>query len=175
MPPQTSPDALGVSRRVLRILIKLNLLMGVLILALLVASLVAEEPVMRALGVGAVAGSSSLILGMRLIMVFGIAAVPITHTVLARLLAIVDTVSVGDPFVAENAVRLQKIAWAVLALEVLHLVIGALAANVSTPTAPIDISWDFSVTRWLAVLLLFVLARVFETGARMREELEGTV
>ena len=28
---------------------------------------------------------------------------------------------------------------------------------------------------WLAVLLLFVLARVFDHGARMREELEGTV
>jgi hypothetical protein len=31
------------------------------------------------------------------------------------------------------------------------------------------------VTRWLAVLMLVVLARVFEQGARMREDLEGTV
>lgn len=175
MSAQSSPGALRVSRRVLRILIKLNLFMGVLILALLVASLVAEEFVMRALGVRPVEGGSSLILGMRLIMVFGIAAVPITHTVLARLLAIVDTVRVGDPFVVENAVRLQNIAWSVLALELLHLVIVAIAASVSTPQTPLDIGWNFSVTRWLAVLLLFVLARVFETGARMREELEGTV
>jgi hypothetical protein len=36
-------------------------------------------------------------------------------------------------------------------------------------------NWTFSVTRWIAVLLLFVLARVFEQGARMREDLEGTV
>jgi hypothetical protein len=175
MAPESSPGALRVSHRVLGILIKLNLVMGVLILALLVASLVAEGPVMRALGVGPALGSSSLILGMRLIMVFGIAAVAITHTVLGRLLAIVETVTAGDPFVVENAVRLQKIAWAVLALEVLHLVIVGVATNVSTPKAPLDISWDFSVTRWLAVLLLFVLARVFETGARMRAELEGTV
>ena len=175
MSAQSSPGALRVSQRVLQILIKLNLLMGVLILALLIASLVAEEPVMRALGVGPASGNASLILGMRLIMVFGIAAVAITHTVLGRLLAIVGTVSAGDPFVVENAARLQKIAWAVLALEVLHLVIVAVATNVSTPKAPLDIGWDFSVTRWLAVLLLFVLARVFETGARMREELEGTV
>jgi hypothetical protein len=33
----------------------------------------------------------------------------------------------------------------------------------------------FNFTRWLGVLLLFVLARVFEQGARMRDELEGTV
>jgi hypothetical protein len=175
MSPQSSPDALGVSRRVLRILIKLNLLTGFLILALLVASLVASGPVMRALGVAPTAASAPHILGMRLIMVIGIAAVPITHTVLAGLLAIVDTVWAGDPFVVENAVRLQKIAWAVVALEALHLVVVVVAANVSTPTTPLDIGWNFSVTRWLAVLLLFVLARVFEYGARMREDLEGTV
>jgi len=175
MPTQSSPGALGVSRSVLRLLIKLNLLMGVLILALLGASLIAEGPVMRALGVGPAVGNASLMLGMRMIMVLGIAAVAITHTVLGRLFAIVETVSVGDPFVVDNAMRLQKIAWAVLALEGLHLVIVMVAANVSTPKAPLDIGWDFSVTRWLAVLLLFVLARVFETGARMREELEGTV
>lgn len=172
---RSSTGTLGVSRRVLGILIKLNQLTGVLILALLVASLVAEGPVFRALGVRTAALGTSLILAMRLIMVLGIATVPITHTVLARLLAIVDTVRVGNPFVVENAARLQKIAWAVLALEVLHLMIVAVAANVSTQLAPLDISWNLSVTRWLAVLLLFVLARVFETGALMREELEGTV
>jgi hypothetical protein len=149
--------------------------MGFLILALLVASLVAPGPVMRALGVAPTSANAPLILGMRLIAVIGIAAVAITHTVLARLLGVVDTVWSGDPFVIENAIRLRKIAWAVLALEMLHLVVVAVAANVSTPKTPLDISWNFSLTRWLAVLLLFVLARVFEHGARMREDLEGTV
>ena len=171
---QSSPGALGVSRRVLRILIKLNWLMGFLILALLVASLVAPGPVFSALGVDP-AASAEHILGMRLIMVVGIVAVPITNIVLARLLAIVDTVWVGDPFVVENAGRLQKIAWAVLSLELLHLVVVGVAAIVSTPKNPLDIGSSFSVTRWLAVLLLFVLARVFEHGSRMREDLEGTV
>lgn len=174
MPPETSPDALAVSRRVLRILIKLNLLIGVLILALLIASLVAPGPVMGALGV-APSDDTPLSLGMRLIMVIGIAAVPITHAILARLLGVVDTVWGGDPFIVENAVRLRKIAWAMLSLEALHLVVVIVAANVSTPTTPLDIGWSFSVTRWLAVLLLFVLARVFEHGTRMREDLEGTV
>ena len=32
-----------------------------------------------------------------------------------------------------------------------------------------------SVAGWLAVLLSFVLARVFAEGAQMRDELEGTV
>lgn len=108
-------------------------------------------------------------------MVIGICAVPVTHIVLTRLLTIVETVSLGDPFVIENAARLQAIAWAVLVLEVMHLAVGAIAAGASSEAQPLDIDWNFSVTRWLAVLLLFVLARVFDQGARMREDLEGTV
>jgi Protein of unknown function (DUF2975) len=167
------PDILALSRRVLRVLIKLNLLLGALILALLIASLIADAWVMKALGVQP--ADSKLFIGMRLIMVIGICAVPIVHFVLTRLLAIVASVSMGNPFVQANAARLQAIAWALLALELTHFAVGAVAANVSTATAPLHISWDFSVTRWLAVLLLFVLARVFEQGVHMREDLEGTV
>jgi hypothetical protein len=160
---------------VLKILIRLNQLMGVGILALLVASLAAETTVLTALGVGPAGRNQGLVMGMRLIMVLGIAAVPVTHVVLTRLLAIVDTVAGGDPFVIENAARLKGIAWAVLGLEVLHLAVGAVAAGVSTAEAPLDLGWRLSLTRWLAVLLLFVLARVFEQGSHMREDLAGTV
>jgi hypothetical protein len=169
------PDSLTLSRRVLRLLIYLNLLMGFLILALLIASLVAEDWVMRALGVRPATYNSWLFVGMRLIMVLGICAVPVVHLVLERLLAIVDTVKAGNPFIGANAVRLKTIAWAILSLELIHFAVGAVAASVSTVAAPLNISWGFSLTRWLAVLLLFVLARVFEQGARMREDLEGTV
>jgi len=172
---ESHPDTLALSRRVLRWLTKLNLLMGCLILALLVASLIAESPVMRALGVSPGANNSKLFVGMRLIMVLGICAVPVVYFVLTRLLAIVETVGVGNPFVTVNAERLKMIAWAVLGLEFMHFAIGAVAVSVSSAAAPLNISWDFSLTRWLAVLLLFVLARVFEQGVRMREELEGTV
>jgi hypothetical protein len=40
--------------------------------------------------------------------------------------------------------------------------------------APLS-GWSFNITGWIAVLLLFVLARVFEQGAAMREDIEGTV
>jgi hypothetical protein len=173
--PQTYPDTLALSRRVLRVLIKLNLLMGVLILALLVASLVSEGWVMKALGARPAPGNPMLFAGMRLIMVIGLCGIPVVHIVLSRLLAIVDTVALGDPFAVANAERLKTIAWAVLGLELMHFAVGAVAASVSTTAAPLHISWGFSLTRWLVVLMLFVLARVFEQGARMREDLEGTV
>jgi hypothetical protein len=154
-------------------LIVLNLLVGVGILVLFVASLVAANFVFAALGAGV--ANARLITAMRLIMAIGIGAAPLTHILLTRLLAIVETVRLGDPFVAGNAGRLQTTAWALLGLELLHLAVGVIAAAASSPSQPLDLDWNFSFTGWLAVLLLFVLARVFDHGTRLRDDLEGTV
>ena len=81
----------------------------------------------------------------------------------------------GDPFVAANADRLRAIAWALLTLQLLSLVIGAIAKAVSTPAHPLHLQAGFSISGWLAVLLTFLLARVFAEGAVMREDLEGTI
>lgn len=163
------------SVRVLRGLIPLNWIVGVLILALLVASVVAEEAVMGALGARPAVGNAERIAGMRQIAALGIVAVLVAHVVLSRLLGIVGTVRDGDPFVAENAARLRTIAWSILGLELVHVLVGVAAALADSETAPLDIDWNFSLSRWLTVLLLFVLAQVFEEGTRMREDLEGTV
>jgi Protein of unknown function (DUF2975) len=168
-------DSLALARRLLGILIPLNLLVGCLILLLLVASIAARNWAMTALGTPPTASNQSLIFGMRLIMVIGVMATPLTHIALTRLLAIVQTVNAGDPFVAENADRLHQIAWAVLVLQALHVVVGVIIASASTSVAPLRIGWRFSFAPWLAVLLLFVLARVFEYGAQMRDDLDGTV
>jgi hypothetical protein len=158
---------------VVQALIVLNVVMATLILALFIASVVASDQVFAALG--ADVANTRLIHGMRLIMVIGIGSAPLAHLLLTRLLAIVETVRLGDPFVTGNAARLQTTAWALLGLELLHLAVGAVAASVSSASQPLDIHWNFSITGWLAVLLLFVLARVFDYGTRMRDDLEGTV
>ena len=169
------PRALSLSRRVLRALMVANVIYGLGILAMLVASFVSEGAFFTAIGVKPAEGMDRMFRGMRWIMVLGVAAVPIGQIILARLLAIVDTVRAGEPFVVQNAARLKTIAWCVLGLEGLHLVIGAVTASSASSLQPLDIDWNFSVTRWIAVLLLFVLARVFDQGARMRADLEGTV
>jgi hypothetical protein len=169
------PDTLQLTKRALRALMKLNLFLGACILALLIASLIAEAPVMHALGARSEPGHSALFLGMRLIMLIGLCGVPVAHLALGRLLSIVETVGDGDPFVLANAARLRSIAWLALGLEALHFAVRIVAASVSTPSAPLNLSWEFSFTRLLSVLLLFVLARVFEHGAQMREELGDTV
>jgi Na+-translocating ferredoxin:NAD+ oxidoreductase RnfD subunit len=84
-------------------------------------------------------------------------------------------VSDGDPFVVENAARLQTIAWAIVGLELMHIAVVVLANGVWVGTQKVDIEWKFPLTQLLTILLLFVLARVLDQGARMRDELEATV
>ena len=172
--PISSSAALPITYVVLRILIVVNLLGGVGILALLFI-LPHEQWIMTSLKLSPSPEAERLIMGLRAIAVLGIVAVPINHVILKRLLAIVETVRGGDPFVAANASRLHVIAWALLGLQILSLVIGAIAKAVSTPAHPLDIDAGFSINGWLAVLLTFLLARVFAEGTLMREDLEGTV
>lgn len=166
------PEALSLSHKLLRILVTLNWLFGAAILLMLVWTFIAGEFVARAIGAG---DDPHLLFAMRMIMALAVAAAPIGNAVFSRLLSIVETVRAGDPFVRVNAARLETIAWSVLALELIRLAIAAVANHVSTPERPIHIEWNLSITPWLAMLLLFVLARVFDQGARMREDLEGTV
>ena len=166
---------LPAARRLLTALFYINWVYGLGILGLLLASIVVPGLLFKGLGVRPAAGRDALELGMRLIMGIGIASVPLAYVILCRLRAIVDTVREGDPFVADNARRLQTIAWAYLGLELLHIAVGIVAASSGSVAQPLDIHWRFSFTPWVAVLLLFVLARVFDHGARMRADLEGTV
>jgi hypothetical protein len=169
----SSSAALPIAYAVLRILIILNWLMGAAILILLVVP--NQQWIMAAFKLSSSPDAERLIMGLRGIAVFGLAAVPLHYIILKRLLAMVETVRAGDPFVAVNASRLQVIAWALLAQQILSLVISAIAKSVSTPAHPLHINAGFSVNGWLAVLLMFLLARVFAEGALMRQDLEGTV
>ena len=158
----------------LRILIVANWLLGVAILALLVVS-PNERWIMSAFHLTPSPEAARLVMGLRAVAVLGLVGIPLHYVVLKRLLAIVETVRGGDPFVPVNASRLQAIAWALLVLQSLSVVIGAIAKSVSTPAHPLHLSAGFSITGWLAVLLTFLLARVFAEGTLMREDLEGTV
>jgi hypothetical protein len=167
--------ALPIAYVFLRILIVLNWVFGACILALLIFSFVNEPFLLKALKLGSVAENPALVIGIRAIAALGVASIPLNYAILKRLLAIIETVRAGDPFVAENAYRLQAIAWVLLVLQLLGLAIAAIGKAISTPEHPLHLDAGFSVNGWLAVLLTFVLARVFAEGTLMREDLEGTV
>ena len=172
--PISSSAALPLVYVLLRILIVVNWLGGAAILALLII-MPNREWIMAAFKLTPSPEAERLVMGLRAIAVLGLAAIPLNHAVLKRLLAIVETVRAGDPFVAANASRLHAIAWVLLALNLLSIVIGAIARTVSTPANRLHIDAGFSINGWLAVLLTFLLARVFAEGTLMREDLEGTV
>ena len=168
---RASAQALAVARPVIKVLMILNVAYGMALAALLVWSFFIEGWPARPLGFDMVKAHPYVGHGLRGIVVVGIIGAMIVQTVLERLLAIVDTVRAGDPFIHENARRLDQIAWRVLSLEGLRLVNATLAYAFWEPGKIAA----FSFGPWLAVLLLFVLSGVFAHGAKLREDLEGTV
>jgi hypothetical protein len=172
--PRSYSAALPIAYVVLRVLIVFNWLVGGAILALLLV-MPNEQWIMAAFKLTPSPDTERLIMGLRAVAMLGLVTIPVNHIILQRLLALVETVRAGDPFVAANASRLHAIAWALLALQLLSIVIGAIGSAVSTPAHPVHLDAGFSINGWLAVLLTFVLARVFAAGALMRDDLEGTV
>jgi hypothetical protein len=168
-------SALPIAATGLRLLIVLNWLYGAVVLAILIGLIAAGRWTLGALGVPSADQTAALVLGMRAVAALGLLAVPLNLAVLRRLVAMVQTVRGGDPFVLSNADRLQVIAWCLLGQQVLGVVIGLVGRAISTPTHALHLDAGFSASGWLAVILTFVLARVFAEGARMRDDLEGTV
>lgn len=117
---------------------------------------------------------SSLMTGMRWLMVVGIVMAAAIVPLLRSLANIIGSVADGDPFIAANAQRLQTIGWALLVLQLLDLACILIDHRFpSLGSAAPD--GAVSVGGWLAVLMAFVLSRVFAAGSAMRDDLAGTV
>lgn len=96
-------------------------------------------------------------------------------TIMHKLLAIMSTVEEGDPFITANASRLRAIGWLMVGVQIIGLPLATIAGHVATVFGENNVDYDFSLNGILAILLIFVLAGIFERGAAMRQELEGTV
>ena len=171
----THSTALPLAWITLRILIALNWFAFVAVLALLLATIVAEEWTFTALGIKPDDPMVPIMMGLRAVAALGLMAMILNNSVLTRLQKVVETVRRGNAFVADNAYRINAIAWLVLALQFVSIAIAAVGRAISTPQNPVNLEAGFSPTAWLCVFLLFVLARVFAEGTLMREDLEGTI
>jgi hypothetical protein len=165
---------LGASRMLIAILRVLNLVAGALLIAMFLASFI-FEPVFREFFSKQPPSIDPrlLIPALRVWMLLALPMIAAVHILYSRLLAMIGTVRAGDPFVPENAVRMKTIAWCLLTVELLRLSFGVMAAIMNA--AGSNIEWSFSVTGWVAVVLVFVLARIFEEGARIRADLEAMI
>ncbi len=102
----------------------------------------------------------------------------IVWKMLKTLLDLVRSVEDGTPFSRINAARLRMIGWLMIAIQVVGIPLAQLAAQVEEAIDPAEVAshdLGISMNSVLAILLAFILAGVFEQGAAMREELEGTV
>ncbi|MBB6254124.1 DUF2975 domain-containing protein [Nitrospirillum iridis] len=112
--------------------------------------------------------------GLRWMMALGLAMAGGAFVVLRALGGMVATVAAGDPFIAANTDRLHRIGWALLFLQLLDIPGYAIrwsfpALGSAGPDA------GLSPGGWIAVLMVFVLARIFAAGTAMRDDLEGVV
>lgn len=94
--------------------------------------------------------------------------------VTGQLRRVVDTAIAGDPFIVENGRRLRRIAWLVFLLDVVTRV-GTMAVAAVAATGPVPISLPVSFTGLLTVMMILVLAHIFEHGTRLRSDLQGTI
>ncbi len=165
---------LGVSWILLALVRVFNLALCAGFLAILLASFLFEPTFREYFGREARLDPDVILPVMRLWVVAGLPMFAAVHVMLSKLLAMIETVRAGDPFVPENATRLRTIAWCLLVVQLFELACGIFIAILARAGADIG-EWDPSLSGWVAVLLLFVLARVFEEGARIRADLEAMV
>lgn len=126
-----------------------------------------------------VALSPEVIAALVVVLLLAAVILALAFIALRLLLRVVGTLAEGDPFVPANGERLTRMAWIMLAVQLLQIPLFGLGAwieegvDASGQDLHVAVNADFSAL--LLVLILFILARVFKKGAEMRAELEGTV
>jgi hypothetical protein len=117
---------------------------------------------------------ATVVLFIQTVMLLSLPVGVAIERLLVALRAILRTVQDKEPFVRANAARLRMIGWMLLIVQLADLAYGV-TTIVANRLHIQDLVWQPGFTGWVAVLIAFVLAQVFEHGAAMRDDLDGTV
>lgn len=102
-------------------------------------------------------------------------AATLTFLMFAHLVKVVKTVGEGNAFTTENAIRLRKIAYLSLGILASEFVVAWIGYFYHESTRD-GIRWfDWDPSSIITILVLFVMARVFEEGVRLNDEAQLTV
>ncbi len=148
--------------------------LGAIGLGLILSLVLGNRFTVVLLGIDASPGIGHTTWGVRGLMLVGLLAFGSTQYIVWILAKLVGSVAADDPFMEANADRIRRIAWALLALQMLDFPMMAIRHYVPAldHAVPDD---GVSLSGWLAVLMLFILARVFKMGTSMRDYLRETV
>lgn len=176
MPASPRDPLLTAARILIGIAMGLAILITVLMLVLLPAIMVGQDEILKHLS--AEAGHTldwQAIVAMQLIFVLIAAMAGMAYHWLRELRRVVDSVGLGDPFIPENADRLARMGWLTVAIEAVSIPVGGIGQWLAATIKDATSDFGLSIGGILLALVLFILARVFREGARMRSDLEGTV
>ena len=119
--------------------------------------------------------ASGTLLSFTAAIAMGVIALIMTFLMFGHLIKVVETVGEGKAFTTENAERLRKIAY--LSLGTLAAEFAFAAVNYFYNDSTRDgLRWfDWDPSSIITILVLFVMARVFEEGVRLNDEAQFTV
>lgn len=106
---------------------------------------------------------------------FTLAALWMVSRIVIGLLAMISAVGRGDAFAGANVARIEALAANVLGIQLLGFIARVAGTPIAGDINGFDISPDLTPAGVAFALLLFILARVFRQGARLQDDLEGTV
>lgn len=109
------------------------------------------------------------------IMFGGLLIVLLAIQFLRKLIALIDSVGKGSPFIPENAARLRYMGWIVLTMQAMGILAVPALIWIRQALPEHHIVFSMSFDGLIAALLLFILARVFDHGTQLEEDVEGTV
>lgn len=175
--PKSPRDPLLTAARILTgIAMGLAIFIGVLMLVLLPVMIFGQEEILKELGskTGEALDWKTTAAIQAILVLIAIMA-GMAYQWLRDLRRVIDSVGLGDPFVPENADRLAHMGWLTVSIELLAIPVGGIGQWLAATIKDVTSDFGLSIGGILLALVLFILARVFRTGAQMREELEGTV
>lgn len=109
-----------------------------------------------------------------LVLAFVLATLGGLLLIVEKLRRIFATLTIGEPFQADNIRRLRTIGFTLGALELLAYGGRITAYQMADIRLTRPDYWP-NFTAWFAVLVVFVLAEVFREGARLRQEADLTI
>ena len=173
--PVPNSTLLGATRGLLWLILGLIVASALLVVGVEIALLVAwPEIIERFRGSPEFVNVTTLRFPVSVLMLLLIAILGAGAYMIRQLQALVASAP-SNPFIAANAARLRRVGWALVAAQLLAIPLHWTASGIAKAGSDFGDMGGISLGSLLAILLAFVLAAVFEQGAAMHDELEGTV